>query len=293
MNRQEFIDMLRQKLTEEGFPATYIEQQCLTLDDNLNALPEDKAAQYINERNVDIIVRKLITQDGHLIQTAAPAETVEPPSAPVESAEAEVVEVTEAEVASDAPATVEEAAPEVESDPVESAEPAVTNEDVSLPKVPASAPRTSKRHVPIAEYTPCDKPLLLTFLLALICAPTLILFLTTAFSLFAGVFLALAASIFVIVIAIIGIVALGSVVSLASLLYGATQILSSPRYVGFHEIGFGLIVAGLTMGSSILLYNLAIRWIPFISQQMGKLFRLFFRKLISFAKNAVKGCEQL
>ena len=276
MNRQEFIDMLRQKLTEEGFPATYVEQQCETLTDNLTALPEDQAAQYINERNIDILVRKFIAQAGHLIGSA---------SAPADVTPAEPVAVEEAPTE----ITDEEVLPEIaDAEPIEAAP-----QEESAPAANGNPFTSLKRRVPIDEYTPCDKPRLLTLLLALICAPSLFLFLTTAFGLFAGIFLALAASIFVIVIAIIGIVGVGSVVSLASLLYGATQILSSPRYVGFHEIGFGLIIAGLTMGISILLYNLAIRLIPFISQQMGKLFRLFFQKLISFAKNAVKGCEQL
>lgn len=292
MNRQEFIDALRQKLTEEGFPDTYVKKQCAVLTDNLNALTKAQAAQYTTERNIDILVRKFISHDGHLIASASATEE----SAPAESA----AESAEAPTAEDAPVTAEDAP--VEDTPMEDAPVAIGSDETApeaesaedAPPAPVTAPRTpNKRRVPVAEYTPCDKPLLLTFLLALICAPTLILFLATAFGLFAGVFLALAASIFVIVMAIIGIVSLGSVVSLASLLYGATQILSSPRYVGFHEIGFGLIVAGLTMGSSILLYNLAIRWIPFISQQMGKLFKLFFHKLVSFAKNAVKGCEQL
>ena len=289
MNRQEFIDSLRQRLTEEGFPSTYIDRQCDILAENLSALDQDTADQYTTARNIDIIVRKLLTQDGNLIEEAksAQAETPAEPEANDSAAEA------------DSPSEASESdEPAQESASDESAEPAPQAESESTDKAPTpsakvSAPRTAKRAAPVAEYKPCDKPLLLTFLLALICAPTLILFLTTAFGLFAGIFLSLAASIFVIVIAIIGIVGVGSVVSLASLLYGATQILSSPRYVGFHEIGFGLIVAGATMASSILLYNLAIRWIPFISEQMGKLFKLFFRKLISFAKNAVKGCEQL
>ena len=293
MNRQEFIDSLRQKLTEEGFPSTYIDRQCDTLAENLSALDEDTAQQYTTQRNIDIIVRKLISTDGHLIEEARSAQTEAPAQpeapAPTEDAPADAAPQSEASESAEPSAAAEsqEAAESAPSTQSESAD--------SAPQAPAhtAAPRTAKRSAPVAEYKPCDKPLLLTFLLTLICAPTLILFLTTAFGLFAGIFLALAASIFVIVIAIIGIVGVGSVVSLLSLLYGATQILSSPRYVGFHEIGFGLIVAGATMASSILLYNLAIRWIPFISEQMGKLFKLFFRKLISFAKNAVKGCEQL
>ena len=145
----------------------------------------------------------------------------------------------------------------------------------------------------VSEYVPCSKPRLLTFLLALICSPTILLILGAAFGIFSGVFLALAASIFVIVITIIGIVAVGSVLSIGALLYGATQLLTATKYVGFHEIGFGLIVAGATMAASILLYNAAVRLVPFLYLQMGKLLKWFVRKIAELAKNAVKGCAQL
>lgn len=275
MNRQEFIDTLKRCLTDEGFPTDYVETQCRILTDNINSLTEEQATQYLTEKNIDIILRKLISQDAHLLsqKVVSPAKEAAVPTSDQSTSESE----EEIVVADD-----EQVLPLSD----------MMQDDLSAG--PIATPRRYKRPASISsEYTPCDKPRLLTFLLLVICFPTIVLFLTTAFGLFAGVFLVLAASIFFIVLAIIGIVGVGSLVSVVSLLYGATEILSSPRYVGFHEIGFGLIVAGFTMASSILLYNLAIRWIPIITQQMGKLFKLFFMKLISFAKNAVKGCEQL
>lgn len=296
MNRQEFIDALGQRLSAEGFSTEYVESQCNALNDSLKARPD--AAKYTNERNLDILVRKLIISDGHLIP--------QKPDAPAEAAvsEAKNPEAAAAEVTPEAaPGMPERPAEEqaVSDEPIETIDPkpsrsvasAPVSEDLIEDEPPVSGYRMNRPISLLNDYTPCSRPKLLTFLLFLICLPTIILVLTTAFGLFAGVFLGLAASIFFIVVAIIGIVGVGSVLSIGSLLYGATQILSSPRYVGFHEIGFGLIVAGITMASSILLYNLAIRWIPFITQQMGKLFKFFISKLISFAKNAVKGCEQL
>lgn len=294
MNRQEFIDALRRMLSDEGFPTSYVDIQCNTLDENLKSLPADTEAQYTTARNLDILVRKLISQDGNLIQkpvstpqSAQPSEETPPASA----ASAQPPEELSEAVAETPAKESDEIIPEPVHKSSASSKAKFTDDDLVVSKR-----RINRRPVsvsPANEYTPCRNPKLLTVLLLLICAPSILLFLTAAFGLFGGVFIVLAASIFFIVIAIIGIVGVGSVLSIASLLYGATQILSTPRYVGFHEIGFGLIVAGITMASSILLYNLAIRWIPFISQQMGKLFKLFFTKLINFAKNAVKGCEQL
>lgn len=265
MNRQEFIDALRQRLSDEGFPAEYVDTQCTTLTEKLNGLSDETADQYTTARNLDIIVRKLVSQDGDQI-AAAPQNVPEGLDDP--SADPDSVIVTE-------PARAKV-------------------QDVQFVDEASLTPdRRASRNASVAEYVPCDKPRLLALLLCLICAPTIFLVVAGSFGLFAGVFMALAASIFVIVVAIVAIVGVGSVISVVALLYGATQVLSTPRYVGFHEIGIGLIAAGVTMAASILLYNAAIRLIPYIYVKMCKLLKFFARKLVSFAKNALKGVEQL
>lgn len=274
MNRMEFVEALRHRLTDEGFNAEYVDTQCSNLTEKLSQLTDDSAAQYTTDRNLDIIVRKLMIQDG----SQRKVKPLQPKTPPEEVEKEDVAD----DLSSDEPANDESL----------SATTAVHTDVEFVDDNVVSTPRRRAAES-ASEYVPCDKPRLLTFLLALICAPTILLILGAAFGLFGGVFMLLAVSILFIVIAIIAIVGVGSVLSVAALLYGATQVLSSPRYVGFHEIGFGLLVAGITMAASILLYNAAIRLIPFLYLQMGKLLKLFSRKLVTFAKNAVKGCEQL
>ncbi len=271
MNRMEFVEALRNRLTDEGFNADYVDTQCSNLTEKLSQLTDESAAQYTTDRNLDIIVRKLMIQDGS-------QRKVKPLPA------------------KESPASIEEEADDLSPDePVrqepKSATTAVHADVEFVEEHPGSKRQTKVSSAP--EYIPCDKPRLLTLLLALICAPTILLILGTAFGLFSGIFMVLAVSILLIVIAVIAIVGIGSVLSVGALLYGTMQLISASRYVGFHEIGFGLLVAGVTMASAILLYNAAIRLIPFLYKQMGKLLKLFCRKLVEFAKNAVKGCEQL
>ena len=188
MNRQEFIDTLKRCLTDEGFPTDYVETQCRILTDNINSLTEEQATQYLTEKNIDIILRKLISQDAHLLsqKVVSPAKEAAVPTSDQSTSESE----EEIVVADD-----EQVLPLSD----------MMQDDLSAG--PIATPHRYKRPASISsEYTPCDKPRLLTFLLLVICFPTIVLFLTTAFGLFAGVFLVLAASIFFIVLAIIGIV---------------------------------------------------------------------------------------
>ncbi|MBQ8287736.1 MAG: hypothetical protein IJX76_03075 [Clostridia bacterium] len=273
MNRQEFIEALRQRLTAEGFPQEYVDTQCNALIEKLNGLPDETADQYTTARNLDIIVRKLVSQDADQLVVSAP-ETSEIPE------DAETI----------APEQID---PTPSAPPV-TADPAASRADVQFVDEASLSPdRRSPRTVADAEYITCDKPRLLMLALAAICAPTILFVLLGSFGLFALVFMALAAAICLIVVAIVAITGIGSVISVVALLYGATQVLSPPRYVGFHEIGVGLIAAGVTMAASILLYNVAIRLIPYIYVKMGKLLKFFTRKLVSFTKNTVKGVEQL
>ena len=273
MNRQEFIDALRQKLTAEGFPNEYVDTQCSALRDKLAGLADDTADQYTTERNLNIIVSKLVSQDSD--QLVKPAE--KPQAAPM----ADPVEATEVDLdAADESIVVEKSSP--------------AHADVQFVDEASLEPeRRAPRPIVDSEYVTCSNPRLLTLALAGICAPTILLILLASFGLFAFSFAALAASICLIVVAIVAITGVGSVISVLALLYGATQVLSGTKYVGFHEIGIGLIAAGVTMAASILLYNAAIRLIPYLYVKMGKLLKFFVRKLVSFTQNTLKGVEQL
>lgn len=174
--------------------------------------------------------------------------------------------------------------------------PVISDSDVEVIEAPSTKRAAKARKAaenPSSQYITCEHPKLLTALLGILCAPTIILLLGVSFGVFAALFIALAAAILLIALAIIAIVGGGSVISLASLLYGATQLLTTAKYIGLHEVGFGLLVAGITMAASILLYNIAVRLIPYLFQKIAQLTKLFAKKLVGIAKNAVKGCEQL
>lgn len=280
MNRQEFVDALRKRLLDAGFSDEYANEQCDALQNRLLELPDSTVEEHTTARNLDIVVRKLIAQDGH---ERTPAATVD--QAPSNAQPAQPKSATQAfkQMASapkDAP----------------SVQPMNDEDDVVIIDAPVSKRDAKARRAaenPADQYVTCDHPKLLTALLFLLCAPTIILLLGLSFGIFAAIFIVLAAAILVIALGIIVIVGGGSVISLASLLYGATQVLSATQYIGLHEIGFGLLVAGITMATSILLYNIAVRLIPFLFEKIAQLTKLFAKKLVTIAQTAVKGCEQL
>lgn len=274
MNRQEFVDALHSRLIDAGFPDDYVSKQCANLQNRLLELTDSNAQSYATEQNLDIVVKKLIAQDGHLRK--ASAESV-PPSEPSK----------QSSIPPRAPQTSASARSDM---------PSISDSDVEIVATPASKRSAKARRIaqnPAEQYITCDRPKLLTALLGILCTPTILLLLGVSFGVFVALFIALAAAILLIALAIIAIVGGGSVISLASLLYGATQLLSATKYIGLHEVGFGLLVAGATMAASIILYNIAVRLIPYLFSKIAQLTKLFAKKLVGIARTAVKGCEQL
>lgn len=91
---------------------------------------------------------------------------------------------------------------------------------------------------------------------------------------FGAVFLTLCALIVLLVGAMIGGVAAGAAISLIGIIYGITQLITvSSTAPGLYEIGLGLAVAGAVMIGGILLYNTAIRLIPFLIRYLSVLFQ--------------------
>jgi len=77
-----------------------------------------------------------------------------------------------------------------------------------------------------------------------------------------AVFIALAAMIAGLVAALVAIVASGSALALISIIYGITQTFSAMP-IGLFELGLGLIIGGAAMFIGILIYNFAVRFLPF------------------------------
>ncbi len=109
---------------------------------------------------------------------------------------------------------------------------------------------------------------------------------------FVGVWALLAAMMVGALAALAVCVALGTVASLIGVIYGVSQLFASVP-IGLYEIGIGIVIAGVTMFAGILIYNLAIRLLPFVIKLVYKLFRFVFAKLKVLFDYLRKECAQL
>ncbi len=124
--------------------------------------------------------------------------------------------------------------------------------------------------------------------------PLSLLFLALYVSVFGLMFGALCAVIILLVAGLIGGVAAGAAVSLVGIIYGITQLITAPSAApGLYEVGLGLTIAGIVMLGGILVYNCAIRLIPYLIRLLGVLFRFCAAKLKQLFKMAKEACYKL
>lgn len=138
-----------------------------------------------------------------------------------------------------------------------------------------------------------SNPKLLLAAILVLCAPMALFLVFGVLGLSLGVALAMASVILAVVCIIAAVVCGGSILAILSLIYGITQIISEPRYVGFHEIGLAMLFAGVTILISVLLYNVAVRLIPFLYKLIGKGLRTLAVKIRKLLSLAWKGCKSL
>ncbi len=132
------------------------------------------------------------------------------------------------------------------------------------------------------------------WLIFFVTLPLSLLFLALYVGVFGVMFGALCAVIVLLVAGLIGGVAAGAAVSLVGIIYGITQLITaSSSAPGLYEIGLGLTIAGIVMLGGILVYNCAIRLIPYLIRLLGVLFRFCAAKLKQLFKMAKEACYKL
>ncbi len=124
------------------------------------------------------------------------------------------------------------------------------------------------------ESTPASPIFWLLFILTL---PITVPIAITIGVLFVGVVIGLALLIAAVFIALVALVAVGSISGLAEIIFGIIQTFSF-EFGGMFEIGIGIIMVGATMLLGILLYNLAIRLLPLLIKYWSRLFMYMIRK---------------
>ncbi len=113
------------------------------------------------------------------------------------------------------------------------------------------------------------------------CIPVLFVLLGAILSVFALIFFGLIGLILLLVGALAVAVGIGSAVSLVGIIYGIVQFFSAGAItaVALYEAGMGVFTAGITMLVGVLIYNAAIRFVPWIMKKLRVFLRFVFKKL--------------
>ncbi|MBR4071809.1 MAG: hypothetical protein IKK26_04580 [Clostridia bacterium] len=93
-------------------------------------------------------------------------------------------------------------------------------------------------------------------------------------------------------IVLCGIVIAASLACLVSLIYGVTQMFVSLG-IGLYEIGVGVVVCGLAMVTSVLVYLLATRVLPYLLRQLMAFNRHTLGQLPTIMNRAREECNRL
>lgn len=133
----------------------------------------------------------------------------------------------------------------------------------------------------------------LFIVLACIAAPFVLALALITVGLYIFFWVALALMLIFSIAGLIVFVAAGCCISLIGIVYGVIQLVAGQTPIGLFEIGLGVIVSGSVLLIGVLVYNFAMRLVPFAMKQLARLFKFAFSKGRD-AYITVKGvCEKL
>ncbi|MBQ2726755.1 MAG: hypothetical protein IJF78_13705 [Clostridia bacterium] len=174
--------------------------------------------------------------------------------------------------------------------PKKEARPAPKKDTPKQPSKPASrpAPKQDVRDLfddeadEYFEYSPesgtSAKGMILFWLGFFITLPLTVTILAGIFLVFAALFIGLAALVVAGCVLLAGLVAAGAVVSLVGIIFGITQLFSFVA-AGIYEIGLGIMVAGAVLFVAVLIYNVSVRFFPWVISLVGTLMGFVYGKL--------------
>ncbi len=142
----------------------------------------------------------------------------------------------------------------------------------------AQKPRKQAAHASLVQRFESERRFWVIFFC---CMPIIFVLLGAMLSVFALVFFGMIALILLLVAALAVAVAIGTAVALIGIIYGVTQFFSAGGVtaVALYEAGMGIFAAGVTMLVGVLIYNAAIRFIPFAMKKLRVLMMFVFKKL--------------
>ena len=109
---------------------------------------------------------------------------------------------------------------------------------------------------------------------------------------FAAMFIAEFALTAALVCALAGVAALGAAASLTGIIYGIVMSFTD-SITGVYEIGFAIIIAGVTMIVCVLVYNGAVRFMPWVIKKTSVFFKFAFSKIKPLIQAYKRWCTNL
>lgn len=142
----------------------------------------------------------------------------------------------------------------------------------------AQKPRKKQSHASLVERFESERRFWVIFFC---CMPIIFVLIGAIISVFALLFFGLIALILLLVAALAAAVALGTAVALIGITYGVIQFFTQGGItaVALYEAGMGILAAGITMLVGVLIYNAAIRFVPFVMKKLRALLKYVFKKL--------------
>lgn len=112
------------------------------------------------------------------------------------------------------------------------------------------------------------------------------------FGAFAAAFAALAALIVGLIAGLIALVAVGAGVSLVGIIFGITQLFTFVAS-GVYEIGLGVMIIGVVTFVGVLLYNVAVHFLPWVIRKTGVLLKFSCGKIRELFLYVRRECYRL
>ena len=114
-------------------------------------------------------------------------------------------------------------------------------------------------------------------LLLVVTIPLAVALILTAFVVYLGFWVVLALAMIACIAVLVVFVTVFALIAIVGIVYGVVQLITGNMPVGLFEIGLGVMVGAAVMFIGILVYNFAVRFIPFIMKLLARLFRAGFR----------------
>ena len=133
----------------------------------------------------------------------------------------------------------------------------------------------------------------LFYVFAVILVPIVAVIGAILFAIVLTLWLALAVVSTLLIVAVFGISAVGALFSLLGIIYGLIELVGGNIPGAMFEIGLALTVGSIVLFVGIIIYNVAVRFVPFIIKKLGVLLVLIFKSFGKAFRKFKKLCASI